>query len=97
MPVSTDLPTVHRMAEAPRTFGDAIAANVRAERARNKWSQAELGERLGWSGATVSDLEVGRRTITANDLPLLCQVFEITLVELAQRARPDDLRALGLT
>lgn len=78
------------------TLGDWIAAGVRAERARRRWSQAELGRRLGWSQSSVSDLEVGRRVITADDLPALCRVFELPLAELARGADPEDLRALGL-
>ena len=77
-------------------FADVITANVRAERGRRKWRQADLGERLGWSGATVSNLEVGKRTLIASDLPQLCRAFDITLAKLAEGADPDDLRTLGI-
>jgi transcriptional regulator with XRE-family HTH domain len=77
-------------------LGDVIAANVRAERARLGITQVQLGERLTMSGATVSDIETGRRTITAADLPRLCEAFGIVLSELLRRADPHDLEALGL-
>lgn len=75
---------------------DVIAANVRGHRARLKLTQRQLGERLGIAGDTVSDIETGRRTISANDLPRLCAALDITFAELVQRADPGDLRALGL-
>jgi transcriptional regulator with XRE-family HTH domain len=77
-------------------FSDVIAANVRAERARRRWRQADLAERLGWSNVTVSDLEIGRRGVSANDLPKLCRAFGVHLDQLTHGADPDDLDALGL-
>ena len=87
---------VRDMPESGPSLSDAIAANVRGERARLKLTQAELGERLGISAATVSDIETGRRAVTANDLPSLCAAFGVPLSELARRANPRDLRVLGL-
>jgi transcriptional regulator with XRE-family HTH domain len=77
-------------------LGAVIAANVRGERARLGLTQVQLGERLSMSGATVSDIETGRRTITASDLPLLCEALGISLSELLRRADPHDLEVLGL-
>jgi transcriptional regulator with XRE-family HTH domain len=84
------------MPDSAPTFSDAIAASVRAERARLRLTQVELGERMGIAGATISDIETGRRAVTANDLPLLCEVFDVSLAELARRADPDDLQRLRL-
>jgi transcriptional regulator with XRE-family HTH domain len=84
------------MSESKRTLSAAIAANVRAERAAKHWTQVQLGEMVGMSGATVSDIETGRRTVTANDLPLFCRAFEIGLSELVRRAGVSDLKALQL-
>jgi transcriptional regulator with XRE-family HTH domain len=78
------------------TLGDRIAANVRGERARRRWTQGDLAERLGWSRSTVGDFESGRRKVTADDLPLLCEAFGFDLAELAHGADPADLRRLGL-
>jgi transcriptional regulator with XRE-family HTH domain len=72
-------------------LGDVIAANVRGERARRRWSQAELAARLGWARSTVGDLESGRRKVAADDLPGLCDVFGISLVELMRGAEGEDL------
>jgi transcriptional regulator with XRE-family HTH domain len=84
------------MPDSAPTFSDAIAASVRAERARLRITQAELGRRMGIPGFTVSDIETGRRAVTANDLPLLCEVFDVSLVELARRADPRDVARLRL-
>ncbi|GAA3618367.1 hypothetical protein GCM10022223_38900 [Kineosporia mesophila] len=73
-----------------------IAANVRSERARLKLTQRQLGERLGVSGDTVSDIESGQRTTTANDIPRFCEALGITITELFARAEPDDLGVMGL-
>lgn len=78
------------------TLGDAVAAAVRAERARLRWTQADLAQRLGWSVSTLGELESGRRRPAVDDLPLLCEAFGVPLVELVRRATPDDLRKLGL-
>jgi transcriptional regulator with XRE-family HTH domain len=87
---------VQDMPDSAPTFSDAIAASVRAERARLKLTQVELGERMGLPGFTISDIETGRRAVTANDLPLLCEVFKVSLAELARRADPQDLARLRL-
>ena len=78
------------------TLGDIIAANVRGDRAKRRWSQDELGRRLGMGRSTVGDLESGRRKVTADDLGPLCVVFGVDLAVLARGANPDELRALGL-
>jgi transcriptional regulator with XRE-family HTH domain len=77
-------------------LGALIAANVRAERARRKWKQAELGEKLGWSAQTVSHLESGRRGVFAGDLFPLCKAFGISLAKLLDGAPDEELRILGL-
>lgn len=87
---------IARQHPAMPSLGDHVAANVRAERARRRWSQEELGERLGWHRSTVGDLEGGRRRVTADDLIPLCRAFGIPLRELAHGVPEADLRALGL-
>jgi transcriptional regulator with XRE-family HTH domain len=69
---------------------------VRAERARRRWTQADLGERVGWPRSSVSDVESGRRKVTADDLVALCVAFGVPLVKLADGASSSDLHALGI-
>lgn len=73
-----------------------IASNVRAQRAKRHWFQRDLGDRLGLSAASVSDLETGVRNVFANDLLPLCEALEVPLVKLLDGLPDEDLRTLGL-
>jgi transcriptional regulator with XRE-family HTH domain len=78
------------------SIGDVVAANVRAERARLRLTQRQLAERLGWSVGTLADLEAGRRRPAVDDLPRLCAALDVTLIDLLNRADPQDMGRLGL-
>jgi transcriptional regulator with XRE-family HTH domain len=78
------------------SLGDVIAANVRGERARRRWSQADLAERLGWARSTVGDLESGRRKVAADDLPALCTALDVPFADLIRGAEPADVEQLRL-
>lgn len=80
----------------PPSFSDALAAGVRVERARRRWTQQELADRAGMSRTTISDIEAGRRKVTGDYLPALCRAFGVSLSVLAADADPADLDALGL-
>jgi transcriptional regulator with XRE-family HTH domain len=73
-----------------------IAANVRAERGRRHWRQADLGRRIGWSVSQVSALETGGRDVHVGDLPLLCRALGIPLAQLLAHADQDDQNALQI-
>jgi transcriptional regulator with XRE-family HTH domain len=77
-------------------IGAVIASNVRAERARRRWTQSDLGERMGWPRSSISDVESGRRKVTADDLVAFCMALEVSLAKLADGADEVELRALGL-
>lgn len=73
---------------------EALADNVRALRARKRWSQEELAERLGITQRTLSRLESGTRgDVGIRELERLCAVLEVDLSELLTGA---DLRTLGI-
>jgi transcriptional regulator with XRE-family HTH domain len=74
-----------------------LASNVRAERARRGWRQADLAAALGWSPTTVADIEGGRRRLDVDQLTDLCRAFGIPLGRLLQDGDPDALQVLGLT
>jgi transcriptional regulator with XRE-family HTH domain len=74
-----------------------LARNIRVQRGRRQWKKEELAERLGWSATVMSQVESGSRRVVMEDLPSLCRVFGITLVELMEGADPADLAVLGLT
>jgi transcriptional regulator with XRE-family HTH domain len=79
------------------TWGQVVAANVRAQRAKRQWLQTELAEKLNKSQRAVSDLERGRLgDVGIGDLTQLCRVFQVPLTELLDGASAEDLAALGL-
>jgi transcriptional regulator with XRE-family HTH domain len=77
-------------------MGDVVAANVRAERSRRRWTQDQLAEALGWSRPTVSAVEAGKRKLLVSELPALCRVFNVPLARLLIGAHPDEVTLLRL-
>lgn len=76
-----------------------LASNLRAERARKGWSQAELAERAGTTKTTVSSIEGGNgcRTDTLTDLARALEIPVATLLADSTGAqqetdRPSSLR-----
>ena len=76
---------------------DTVANNVRGERARRRWTQAELAERLGWPRTAIHDVEIGRRRLSLDDLAALCRTFELPLIELCRGGDRYELAALGIS
>ncbi len=56
-----------------------IGEKVKEYRKERKWSQKELGNRIGVSHNTVSDYENGKISIGQDMLFVLADVFEITI------------------
>jgi transcriptional regulator with XRE-family HTH domain len=73
-----------------------LAHAVRAERARQTWSQTALADRLGWSQTKVAAVEAGTRRLYVHEMPEVCRALGVSLARLLQDADPEDLRALGL-
>jgi transcriptional regulator with XRE-family HTH domain len=73
----------------------ALARAIRAERSRAGLTQAELGERLGVHGVTISQIENVTRRVYVDELPAICTALGVTLAQLLDRA-PDARRALGV-
>ena len=73
-----------------------LARAVRAERSRHGWSQARLGEALGWSQSKVAAVESGTRRLNADELPEVCLALGVSLRRLLADADPADLAAIGL-
>jgi transcriptional regulator with XRE-family HTH domain len=83
----------HRM-EA--TAADLLARNLRAERSRRRWRQADLAQALGWSPTKVADAEAGRRRLDIDQIIELCRVLNVPLSKLLDGADPENLQVLGL-
>jgi len=78
------------------TAADLLARNLRAERSRRRWRQADLAEALDWSPTKVADAEAGRRRLDIGQIIEVCRVLEVPLVKLLDGADAEDLQALGL-
>lgn len=74
----------------------ALARGIRAERARAGLTHAQLAAAVGWSQTTVSEIELGRRVLPAEDLAEVCRSLGCSLGQLLAAAHPDDRAALGL-
>jgi transcriptional regulator with XRE-family HTH domain len=86
-----------------------VARNVRAERGRQHFTQAQLAARVmelsadlgivvspAWTNSTVSEIESGARQLRLDDLPLLCVALKVDLLELSKGTERKHLAALGL-
>jgi DNA-binding XRE family transcriptional regulator len=90
------LPVVHAIVSDMADLGEVIAANMRGERARRRLTQDDLAQRVGWSRQVVWQLESNGRVLKVAELPALCRALDVSLLELARGADPDDLAAIGL-
>jgi transcriptional regulator with XRE-family HTH domain len=78
------------------TLSATLARSLRAERARRGWTQGELAEQLGWTRATLSAVESGRRRLAVDDLPAICAVFNLGLADLLDGLDDELRRALDV-
>jgi DNA-binding XRE family transcriptional regulator len=86
-----------RLADAARmsdSMALALQRAIRAERARAGLSQAELGERIGWSRQTVVAVETGSRRVWAHELPDICRALGVPLSTLLFTVEQADRDAL---
>lgn len=63
------------MPDAESSAADYFAAELRAQRALRGWTQVETGEKIGYSGSYVSDLERGDRLPTIQVAQACDRVF----------------------
>ena len=66
-----------------------LGKNVKMRREDRKWSQEELGEKIGVSRNTISDIESGQDFVGAKTLINLALVFETEVYELF---KPDNVQ-----
>jgi transcriptional regulator with XRE-family HTH domain len=63
------------MTDAESSAADYFAAELKAQRAQRGWTQAETGEKIGYSGSYVSDIERGARLATLEIAQACDRVF----------------------
>jgi transcriptional regulator with XRE-family HTH domain len=59
-----------------------FGANVKEQRILNRWSQMTLAEMIDVSANTISEIETGKKFVTAGTLAFLADVFGIDAYEL---------------
>lgn len=77
-----------RMADNARErspWSDAVAAEVRAERARMDWTQLEMVKRSGVKRSTYMRIESGVHVADASELARICGAVGISLSEFFYR------------
>lgn len=73
-----------------------VGRRVRQLRENFGWSQAELGKRLTLSGhparqSTVAKMEAGSRPLRVNELQQLADAFGLSIFDLLEEVRVDEL------
>jgi len=74
-----------------------LGVNVKTQRARYGWSQAELAEKANISINFLSDVETGKKWFSPTTMLKLAGVFELEVYELLKppgKAAPDALNLL---
>ena len=67
-------------------WSDAVAAEIRAQRARAKLTQAEVIERSGLGASTYVRIEQGKRVPDVTQLWRICRALGVQPSELVARA-----------
>ena len=72
----------HRTGQLPEAMAAIVAVNIRTLRQRNGWTQAELGELMGWPNASTVCAAEGRRGgrqrgFTAREVRQLAAIFGV--------------------
>lgn len=74
-----------------------IAGNIRAERGRRGWLQADVADRMdGWAKNTVSAVEGHRRLVGVAELLDLALIFDVPLRDLLKGLPDDVITRLGI-
>lgn len=72
----------------------AMAAILRAERAKKDWTQEQLAEKSGLNLSTLKRILKGERDINVNQIDALARAFGVTPAKLAADAT-EELRAMS--
>lgn len=76
------------------TYNDKVAAEVRAEMARQNISQVALGNLIGHNQPWVSLRTNGNVPLTLDAIHAICDGLGITVIELLGQVKNDESKAL---
>ena len=57
----------------------AIASRLRLAREMSGLTQRQVAKALGWHRPTVSEIEAGRRKVSAEELPALAEIYDVSV------------------
>lgn len=76
---------------------DYLAKRIKQERDTRKWTQKELGERLGVDVTVIAKIEKNTRAVRAGEAAVLADLFDTTVDNLlGRKAQPADEAAYAL-
>ena len=80
----------HRIGQLPEAMAAIVAVNIRTLRQRNGWTQADLGELMGWPNASTVCAAEGRRGgrqrgFTGMEIKRLAAIFDVSPRQLTTR------------
>lgn len=73
----------------------SLAANVRALRQRNGWTQQEAADHCNMVTQSYQRIEAGSVNVTFTTLARLCEAFEVDAPKLVSPAQPPPRRPRG--
>jgi transcriptional regulator with XRE-family HTH domain len=74
----------------PQSLNERIGEVVKRKRQRFRFTQAELGSRIGVSGSYISSIESGQTGVRITELEALAIQFQTTAIELVNEAAGRD-------
>jgi transcriptional regulator with XRE-family HTH domain len=85
----------HRITKIPEARAAVVGANIRVLRQRNGWTQARLGELMGWRSSSTVCAAEGRRSgrqrgFTQDEVQRLAGIFGIRPWQLTTRCANCD-------
>jgi predicted transcriptional regulator len=82
-----------RSTDSPTELYQGVAAEVRAEMARQRLSQGRIAAQMGVSQAAVSRRIIGEVPFDLQDLSKVADILKVSTVELIERAARAESRA----
>jgi transcriptional regulator with XRE-family HTH domain len=75
-----------------RTLAEVIATEIRAEMTRQRISQRQLGEQLGWTQSRVSRRLLGQKPLEVDDVQRIAGALGVSMEQLGWPAAPAKPR-----
>ncbi len=74
------------------TLSESVGAIIKRKRARDRFTQAELGSRIGVSGSYIGAVESGTTSLRLSELEGLASVFRTTALDIMSEAASTETK-----